>query len=317
MTRKGKLMEILKTNTPSLLEVIAFLSEQRNRPSGEIWTITPDVAEYLIDPANGINAGNRDEKSAEVAKLSKDMASGIWMLTGDSVKLGWDGSLLDGQHRLRACARAQTPFTTLVLSGLDPAFYTTMDTGKGKSASDIFKKAGVKYHAVTSSAAQHLRRWTSSSPITDRSTDKPHTLLDLYRSKWPNLHEYAGHPDVLKIKRYLKHPHATLTALYALFASVDAAAAKSFFAEWADTEERPLGGKQTPVRTLQRSLSERNANLAVIGGRMDDRDRVLMVVKAWRAHAFGDKLTLADLKPVSARAGTGWPGVHAPASEAA
>ena len=57
-----------------------------------------------------------------------------WSLTGETIKFGTDGLLKDGQHRLYACIRANTPFDTHAIFGINPETFQHIDVGKKLTA---------------------------------------------------------------------------------------------------------------------------------------------------------------------------------------
>lgn len=78
-------------------------------------TVTPEMAKAWL----GQNTGNfRRATSRTIDAYAADMAAGRWDLNGESIKFHPDGQLVDGQHRLLACIKAQTPFTTIVMWGV-------------------------------------------------------------------------------------------------------------------------------------------------------------------------------------------------------
>jgi hypothetical protein len=64
--------------------------------------VTPDEAEQCLLH----NEGNRDLKSPTVEAYARDMLSGSWMQTGESIDIDTQSHLQNGQHRLSAIIRA-------------------------------------------------------------------------------------------------------------------------------------------------------------------------------------------------------------------
>ncbi len=96
--------------------------------------ITPQKAtEYL-----NTNTRNRAITRSRVEKYKKCMAQGRWVLNGQTIVFDEHGNLIDGQHRLIACAESGHPFITAVFRGVtDPRAFATTDTGKARNANDI------------------------------------------------------------------------------------------------------------------------------------------------------------------------------------
>ena len=110
-------------------------------PTGSmVVEITPQVAEFILV---NTNHKNRPLSLGAVGKYQVEMEKNNWSLTGDSIKFGTDGLLKDGQHRLAACVRSGTPFTTHVVFGLHPETFQHIDIGKKRGASDTLAMMGV------------------------------------------------------------------------------------------------------------------------------------------------------------------------------
>ena len=117
-------------------------------PAGSIVvTIGPKVAQYCLDQTNH---KNRPLSSKKIINYSKDMVKRNWSVTGETIKFGDDGLLKDGQHRLEACVRANTPFDTHVIWGINPETFHHIDIGKKRDASDTLAMMGVPNYSKAS-----------------------------------------------------------------------------------------------------------------------------------------------------------------------
>jgi hypothetical protein len=108
---------------------------------GRLVLITPDVAEEWLRS----NQGNRNVRERWIAQIASAMQEGRWVVNGDTIKFASDGRLLDGQHRLLACVRAQIPFLAYVIKGLDSTVFDTIDQNKSRSTADILRSRGEIY----------------------------------------------------------------------------------------------------------------------------------------------------------------------------
>jgi len=68
---------------------------------------------------------------------------------------GSNGTLLNGQHRLRACTESEIAIDTDVIFGLNPEVMNTIDIGKVRTAANIAHLEGVE-NASAACAAAHL-----------------------------------------------------------------------------------------------------------------------------------------------------------------
>jgi hypothetical protein len=92
-----------------------------------IIVIDPKTAKAILDTRN---EKNRPPKPNKVQQFAADMTRDWWGLTGDTIKFGTNGQLLDGQNRLSASAKSGKSFRTHVVFGIDPALFGRMDIGK-------------------------------------------------------------------------------------------------------------------------------------------------------------------------------------------
>lgn len=103
----------------------------------QVETIWPERAREIL----AVNDGNRKVRPRAVATYARDMVAGNWKLTGAPICL--NGSrLLDGQHRLLACAAAEVPFETAVLYDADESIHVAIDKGMRRTAADELRWRG-------------------------------------------------------------------------------------------------------------------------------------------------------------------------------
>ena len=112
--------------------------------------ITPAQAEKLLER----NDNNRSVSIPHVEAMARDMLDRKWEMTGEAIKLSPDGKLLDGQHRLLACVKSCTPFTTLVIRDLPS--YEMGDAGAKRTYGNVLQMSGFKSGNATGAAAQKL-----------------------------------------------------------------------------------------------------------------------------------------------------------------
>lgn len=102
--------------------------------------ITPEIAtEYLTH-----NKNNRRMKDGAIRKYCADMENGRWIYNGDVIRFDTNGDLRDGQHRLTAIVRTGVAQPYVVIRGLAPETFKTMDTGVPRSFGDKLKEKGIE-----------------------------------------------------------------------------------------------------------------------------------------------------------------------------
>jgi hypothetical protein len=113
--------------------------------------ITPQVAEALLSR----NTMNRPLARHTVERYAADMKAGRWQVNGEDLLIADDGTLLNGQHRLRAVIMAGVAVPFGVKRGLPRGTFVTLDAGRVRRASDVLALTGVQ-HANTVAAAAKI-----------------------------------------------------------------------------------------------------------------------------------------------------------------
>lgn len=101
-------------------------------------TVTPDDASALLRSMKS----NRRPMPSHVEFLASQIEAGKWGLNGQTLIVSRDGALLDGQHRCLAVLRAKRAIRTVVVRGVDPDQFATMDTGVVRLATHVLQVRG-------------------------------------------------------------------------------------------------------------------------------------------------------------------------------
>lgn len=148
----------------------------------EIVTISPTIAAAWLDQNNH----NRSVSNAVLQKYAYDIAHGKWQLTGDAIRFSKEGGLLDGQHRLMACVRADKPFQSVVIYGLPSDSQDVIDTGKTRSIADVLALKGLANARRIGSALRLLLAYKNGTTSAKWSSLSHSAVIDaLYRH--PNI----------------------------------------------------------------------------------------------------------------------------------
>lgn len=242
-------------------------------------TITPEIAsEWLTQ-----NAGNRKHNSRTVDQYARDMQSGNWKVTGDSIKRNGT-RLLDGQHRLMACIKSGVPFVTFVAFGVLEEAHAAIDGGKKRTMADELRWRGVGDPATAAAVLSLLWRWRSRvllSPVQPTKAE----LLNL----WDKEHEIIG--DAINGARRLytatRIPTTSTGAVYAEVATVDPTIAQ----EWIEYFVKGTGYVEGDSALALRNYSVRvRAQRAV---RPTQTEWLAVTIKAFNAWADGTPMKLA------------------------
>ena len=129
-------------------------------------TLTPAIAQALLDK----NPNNRRLSEQRAMQLASAIRRGEWQLNGESVIIGEDGALLDGQHRCRAVVIAGISIPVLLVEEVESKAFTTIDIGEKRSVGQIFQMQGFSdpnnLSATISVLEMYLQNRTAKRPLT-------------------------------------------------------------------------------------------------------------------------------------------------------
>lgn len=130
--------------------------------------ITPSMAEAWL----GKNKVNRPIRDRKVTQFTRDMVNGNWRLTGEGIKFGQSGNLLDGQNRLWAIIESGCTVTMFVVRGLEDDTQSVMDSGTARTASDNLGMAGYKNSAILAAIARRRITTTAFNDVTNTEVNQ-------------------------------------------------------------------------------------------------------------------------------------------------
>jgi len=112
----------------------------------DIRTITPQEAKEILEG----QIKNRKLSKQVILRYAKQMKAGRWRINGETITFG-GGMLIDGQHRLHACIKADVPLNVICVILDNNEAFNTIDSGKRRNVADVFSINGLK--RTTSMAA--------------------------------------------------------------------------------------------------------------------------------------------------------------------
>lgn len=125
------------------------------QPVAQMMRITPTLAESWLTS----NLANRPVTENKVRQYAADMIAGKWRVNGESIIIGKDGTLLNGQHRLAAVVRSGVAIESMVTWDVDPDTFTTMDTGRPRGATDVLAIKGYQNTARLAGSANAVNAY--------------------------------------------------------------------------------------------------------------------------------------------------------------
>jgi len=227
--------------------------------------ITPVAARKLLES----NTHNRNLRPPHVAQLAEAMKRGEWELNGQTIKIATDGTLLDGQHRLRAVVDSGVKIRSLVMRGLPIDAQDTVDTGRRRRLADVLAIEGYSDSHALGAALGMLHRYRMGSRIdySHGGAPTPQQALDLL-AREPEIE------DSVKVARQVTKqvggPIGVFSAFHHVFREVDPEPAQEFFARLIDganlaTEDPLLHLRNQLAKPRQdRNYSQSPYNIAAL-----------------------------------------------------
>lgn len=246
----------------------------------ELVTIAPEQAEDLLLR----NDHNRSVETARVLQYAQDLRRGEWQINGEAIKVADTGRLLDGQHRLMAILEADTPMTTLLITGMPETTQETMDQGRPRSFADVLKLRGEKYCTGLAGACRIVFAYERDGvPFTVGGSGSP-SVPQLSRTLDRNPELRASTRLAYELMRPWM-PVTTLAGLHYLFATANQQDADAFVRGLAS-------GAGLAADDARFVLRERliNEHAAHDERRIGAKVKMAFIVLAWNAWRTGEPL---------------------------
>jgi len=191
--------------------------------TAKVETITKEIAQEYITKING----NRPLSDQHIRDLMARQKRGEWQVNGDTLVFDENGDLRDGQHRLHMIARTGIAVETVVVRGISPDAFLTMDAGRRRTLGD----------ALGIQRQPHYKDLGECLPWVTRYLSGKMTPGGIYRSHEQHLKVLDLHPEMhdsvalyLAIERPQGAPryHPITMAMHYLFSRVDKVEANDF-----------------------------------------------------------------------------------------
>jgi hypothetical protein len=250
--------------------------------------ITPDIAQHWLSA----NVANRPTNEATVKHYVSELNRGAWALNGETIVFDRNNHLRNGQHRLKACVETGKSFTTLVVWGVAPETFKTIDTGRMRRGSDALAIAG-EHRVTLLSSVLTLITLYGRNPQFPRD--------DNWVSNGERLAELKAHPEVRDslqerfTRRGFLAPPAIMAFCHWLFSTESGGKYKSladqFFDRLCEGDGLSAG---MPVRELRLRLQALNSHRAT---RPDRFFLIALMFKAWRYTKAGESISYIRWRP--------------------
>ena len=241
-----------------------------------VTTITPEAAQKLLKD----NVSNRPLSNNRVQRLCRAITDGRWVLNGASIVVDSKQRLVDGQHRLHAVVRSGKSIRTVLVTGVTPKAFDTIDQGARRSGADIFSICGVRNPGVVSASIGVV--WQNEQGIAEGSTGRYLPDQDQRVALFDELPDYEE--VVAEACHYRKgmtkvYPFSALVGLYYLWHRCDAEAAIEFL--------KILASGQADAGHPARVAREKFIELATNDYRISRQSQCAYLKIAWNHFAAG------------------------------
>jgi len=184
--------------------------------------ISPSVAKELLAMTNTRNRRLREHKARQLGEAV--VATGNYEVTGDTIKFDTDGKLLDGQHRLTACANSPDGLVSHAVFGLPPKIFDVLDLGSKRTVSDALDLEGFGNAFILSGALNFIRKYEQGSAhseggiqVTKNSASiTPREAISLLNGDYADMSKWVKYAE--RIYKTYKHPPSVVCGVLYLAA---------------------------------------------------------------------------------------------------
>lgn len=243
--------------------------------------LTPQVAKHWLDNHNGHNRALR-EGAAEA--YAADIIAGKWVETGDTIKVAPDGTVVDGQHRLAAIVKANTPLTMMLVSNVPIAAQDNIDNGIRRTFPDILKLRKERHYNLLAAAIKRVWCWENgyrgkSSRWARVTVTQLLDALDEFPTVRDSVDVAAG------VKRGAEIRGSVVALCHWLFNQIEPEDCEFFFARLRDGANLHV---EHPIYVLRRTLADHKTAKSIV----NEHVNTAWVIKAWNAYRAGRDIKL-------------------------
>lgn len=254
--------------------------------------MTPEDAQAILDTHN---IKNREVPMSYAETLAAEDKSGRWLINGDTICFDVNGTLIDGQNRLRKIVILKKPEACIVVKGLPEEAFLVKDNGRTRSAAVglTLAKASPKSTSTKLAAALRLVHaydkqslWSSQAAVMSN-----YETVQLARS------QYAGLPASVAFVKGMETPTWTPThviaAAHFIASRIDSASANAFFMQ---LKTKAGFSTRSPGLALLNRLQDYDTKMKKVGGKKVGYKMLNVYIKAWNAYRQGKDITLRSLE---------------------
>lgn len=238
----------------------------------EIIKVTPAMAAGWLNK----NSNNRNINGKTVREYTTDMLQGRWKYNGEAIKFDVSGHLIDGQHRLNAIVMSNTAHEMLVIQGLDPQVFDSIDIGRMRSTANVMEVKKIPNFNRVASALAVVVMYDKGIGARVRDRIKPNQSLELL-DKYPGLPEAM---DEIGTARPILLGRSLFDGLYYIFRRFDKQLAQEYMQAIRD-------GVGIESLNAWRQLRERLIRNYTSMNKLDEVQIAALIIKGWNIARHG------------------------------
>jgi len=203
---------------------------------------------------------------------------------GEAIQVSTEGLLLNGQHRLSAVIQSGVTVKMLIVWGVEPESFKTMDQGRVRKASDVLGMLGHKNSTRLAAVARCILNYEQFEEIdpTSRGLTNNAEIEGVVKR----------HPEIIHAVKTSKSSDSARRlpsygwAIYYLACCANQIEAEKFF--------HAIVGDGSGLESNSAALYFRNWALSskVVNGRNSRALAAYIVVHLWRKHLAGEKVKM-------------------------
>lgn len=243
--------------------------------SSAVEFITPEMASAML----AANTANRKVIASHLKRLEATFRAGEMKLNGDAIRISVSGVLLDGQHRLMACANTGIGFYTLVVRGLPDDVFDTIDqTRAPRKLSCVFSMSGEANCKTLAAALTQLHVFKVSGQFYDGGSSRYYLSAHSARGLLDKHPAVRDSVSSFQVKSNYVWRTATPAVLHYLFGIVD----QQLAGEFLETIHTGASDKNRPFNRLRESLIKARSV-----GNMSSRHDAARAIRAFNYERAG------------------------------
>lgn len=242
-----------------------------------VMEITPEMA--LAWLANN-NRNPRKIRNPVWRRYANDMGKGAWAFPVDFIGMDVKGNIVQGQHRLRACAETDACFRSIVVYGVPEEAIEAMDRGLKRALADTFAGRGYANARDLQSAVRTGWRWDNGVLLANQAGPTDAEGLEWLEAN-PGIIDAVT--DALRAK-VVRMKTSVMAPLFYRACLIDEDAARIFV-------DRVISGvnlsADDPTYKLRQAALNRGRRST---GNKEQAYDLAIAVKAWNAHVRAQPL---------------------------